>query len=264
LDKIVAGSMSHSEPTAQSHYRRPDKVRNNAVAQVALHNYWSSECEAASNQQQPTATTATSTNNNSNQQQQPTATTTTPTNNNNNQQQPTPSTATPTNDNNNQQPQQQQPQELEVEVESAQTDTAQKHDNPGYCFFEPEDVGTMLEEFGDSPTLSDVRKRFHDVEPKLKSPEKMTPEKICRKLKRLKESPIRKLSEVLPKKFWPKRMKKYTMKEYEVVYAKCWMTNQTAKGQIRGAVEGTIMDKYSDMDIYSILQAWKKKVPKGV
>ena len=50
LDEIISQSMSHSLSTAQRHYRRSDTVRNNAYAQVFVHNYWSSSSEL---QQQP-------------------------------------------------------------------------------------------------------------------------------------------------------------------------------------------------------------------
>ena len=88
-----------------------------------------------------------------------------------------------------------------------------------------EDINILVEELGDSPSLTEVRDKFLILSPKLKTKtaEKLTPKKIHRKLKQIRtvkeKGSIQNMSsEVLPKKFWPKRIKKYSLKEYETVY----------------------------------------------
>ena len=68
------------------------------------------------------------------------------------------------------------------------------------------------------------------------------------------------MSKILPKKFWPKRKKKYSLKELETIYSLCWKTKKTSMGQIREAVTGSIVEEYSDQEIYRVLVNWNQKL----
>ena len=145
---------------------------------------------------------------------------------------------------------------------TANTSGTQAMLEDGYCILDADDVSMVVENLGSSPTLSEVKEKFDNVASQLKSPRKaaLTPEKLYRKLKRNHESNTSPcLSKVLPKKFWPRRFKKYKLEELEAIYTLCWSTGCKSLPSIRGVVQGTSIEKYSDLEIYSVLQAWRKK-----
>ena len=158
--------------------------------------------------------------------------------------------------------------------------TSKSTSTPGYYLFSDEEVSVLEEQFADSqPSLEDVKSRFGDISGHMLSPEKLTPEKIHTRLKRMNKKQKRKQNkqttnnkenrsdkensddnELLPPIFQPKRLKKYTKSGLEVVYTACWLPNKRSMSQIRDAVKDTILNKFSDQDVYSVLQGWKQKV----
>ena len=80
--------------------------------------------------------------------------------------------------------------------------------------------------------------------------------------KEKKDDNEREQEQILPDLFLPKRSKKYTKLELETAYTECWIPGKTSVRDIREAVKNTILEKYTDMEIYSILQGWKQKEKK--